>query len=78
MSTQTMDRPTDSIELPEDLSATESKLVYLFVATSGRATVDDLHSSLDMKRITLFPVLDTLSDRGLIERADGAYVPSAS
>lgn len=78
MSAQTTDRATDRIAIPDELSAAESKLVYLFVATSGGATVDDLQSSLNIRKITLFPVLDTLSERGLIERTDGTYAPTAS
>lgn len=78
MTTQTIGRPTDDIAVPDGLSAAESKLVYLFVATSGGATLDDLQSSLDLKKITLFPVLHALSERGLIERSDDACVPTAS
>lgn len=78
MKAQPIERPTDRITVPDDLSAAESKLVYLFVATAGRATVDDLQSSLHLGKITLFPVLRTLSERGLIERTDGGYVPTAS
>jgi predicted transcriptional regulator len=78
MRAQQSDRSADSIAVPEELSATESKLVYLFVATADGATVDDLQSSLGLTRLTLFPVLDTLSERGLVEQTDGTYVPSAS
>jgi predicted transcriptional regulator len=78
MKTQSIERPTDRIAVPDELSAAESKLVYLFVATSGGVTVDDIESSLDMRKITLFPVLDTLSESGLIERRDDGYVPTAS
>ncbi|WP_338742101.1 TrmB family transcriptional regulator [Haloplanus salilacus] len=78
MTAQPIERSTDRIAVPDDLSAAESKLVYLFVATSGGATVDDLQSSLDIKRMCLFPVLETLSERGLIERTGDAYVPTAT
>jgi predicted transcriptional regulator len=78
MSAQTIERVTDRIAVPDELSAAESKLVYLFLTTADGATVDELQSALDIEKITLFPVLDTLSERGLIERTDGAYVPTAS
>lgn len=78
MNAHTIERSTDRITVPDGLSAAESKLVYLFVATSDGVTVDDLQSSLDLKKITLFPVLDTLSKRGLIERTGDAYVSTAS
>jgi len=71
---QMLSRTADRFDLPEELTAADSKLVYLFVSVSDGATVDDLQSSLDIKKISLFPVLDTLSDRGLIERVDDEYV----
>ncbi|RCU46064.1 hypothetical protein DU504_01370 [Haloplanus salinus] len=72
--TQTIARTTDRLDLPDDLTAADSKLVYLFVAVSDGATVDDLQTALDIKKISLFPVLDTLSERGLIERVEDEYV----
>ncbi|RMB24946.1 helix-turn-helix domain-containing protein [Haloplanus aerogenes] len=76
--TQMINSATDRFDLPDDLTAADSKLVYLFVAVSDGATVDDLQASLDIKKISLFPVLDTLSKRGLIERVDDEYVAAAA
>jgi DNA-binding MarR family transcriptional regulator len=70
MIARTADRP----DLPDELTAADSKLVYLFVAVSDGATVDDLQTALDIKKISLFPVLDTLSERGLIECVEDEYV----
>jgi DNA-binding MarR family transcriptional regulator len=75
---QILSRTTDRFDLPDDLTAADSKLVYLFVSVSDGATVDDLQSSLDIKKISLFPVLDTLSERGLIERVDDEYVAATA
>jgi DNA-binding MarR family transcriptional regulator len=72
--TQMLGRTADRFDLPDDLTAADSKLVYLFVAVSDGATVDDLQTALDIKKISLFPVLDTLSERGLIERIEDEYV----
>jgi len=72
--TQLLGRTADRFDLPDDLTAADSKLVYLFVAVSDGATVDDLQTALDIKKISLFPVLDTLSKRGLIERVENEYV----
>jgi len=76
--TQMINGATDRFDLPNDLTAADSKLVYLFVTVSDGATVDDLQSSLDIKKISLFPVLDTLSERGLIERIDDEYVAATA
>lgn len=75
---KTMARTTDRFDLPDDLTAADSKLVYLFVAVSDGATVDDLQTALDIKKISLFPVLDTLSKRGLIERVEEQYVTASA
>jgi len=72
--TQMIARTADRFDLPDDLTAADSKLVYLFVAVSDGVTVDDLQTALDMKKISLFPVLDTLSERGLIECVEDEYV----
>jgi len=76
--TQLINRAADRLDLPDELTAADSKLVYLFVAVSDGATVDDLQVALDIKKISLFPVLDTLSERGLIERIDDEYVTATA
>jgi DNA-binding MarR family transcriptional regulator len=76
--TQMINHTADRFDLPNELTAADSKLVYLFVSVSDGATVDDLQTSLDIKKISLFPVLDTLSQRGLIERVDDEYVAAAA
>jgi predicted transcriptional regulator len=79
MSANQMMTPTaDRFEVPDDLTAADSKLVYLFVTVSDGVTVDELQATLDIKKISLFPVLDTLSERGLIDRVDDEYVTAAS
>jgi DNA-binding MarR family transcriptional regulator len=75
---QMLSRTAGRFDLPDDLTAADSKLVYLFVSVSDGATVEDLQSSLDIKKISLFPVLDTLSERGLIERVDDEYVAATA
>ncbi|MFB6195328.1 MAG: MarR family transcriptional regulator [Haloplanus sp.] len=75
--TQMIGRSTERFDIPEQLSTAESKLVYLFVAASDGATVDDLQTSLNVRKITLFPVLDTLAERGLIDRVDDEYVTAS-
>jgi predicted transcriptional regulator len=66
--------PIERFDVPEELVAADSKLVYLFVTVAGGATIDELHSTLDIKKISLYPVLETLSDRGLVDCVDGEYV----
>lgn len=58
--------------IPETITASESKLVYLYLRTSDDPTVDELHRNLGVRKLTLFPVLDTLRERGLIDETDVA------
>lgn len=74
----TTGRDQSSINVPETLQSAESKLVYVFLAASGGATVEELHEALHLRKITLFPVLDTLTERDVVGREGARYVPSAS
>lgn len=81
MSTTQFDA-TDSnriaIDVPADLTAAESKLVYVFLAVSNGATVEELADSLDIDKISLFPVLRTLTERNIVTREGTAYITDAS
>lgn len=60
--------------LPEDLTTAEAKLVYLALETTAARTVDDLQERLDLGKLTLFQLLSTMTDAGLVERDDrGRY-----
>jgi len=63
--------------LPDDLESTSGKLIYLYLSASGGASVAELEESLDLPGLTLYSVLSTLADRGLVARDDDgeAYYP---
>lgn len=63
----------DRTAIPTDIESTGSKLVYLYLHTAGASTIEDLQSSLDMKQLALYPVLETLSSEGLITRNGETY-----
>ncbi|WP_251342160.1 TrmB family transcriptional regulator [Haloplanus halophilus] len=67
-----------SLDVPDGLNSAESKLVYVFLAAAEGATVEELHEALDLRKITLFPVLDTLAEREVIDRDGARYVATAS
>jgi len=69
---------TDAIDVPNDLTSAESKLVYLFLTASDGATMEELHDALDIRKISLFPVLRTLTERNVVIREGSTYVPSAA
>lgn len=63
----------DAPSVPSDLESPRAKLVYLFLSTHGEATVSELQSGLDMKKISLYSILSTLCDRGLIDQDAERY-----
>jgi predicted transcriptional regulator len=67
----------DRTTIPTEIESTGSKLVYLYIDTAGEATIEDLQSSLRMKQLALFPVLDTLSSAGLVTRKGEVYTVAA-
>ncbi|GAB3667321.1 helix-turn-helix domain-containing protein [Halopiger thermotolerans] len=69
--------PTEIDPLPTDLESSQGKLVYLFLQTSGGATLTDLHRALGMQKMAILSVLESLSTQGLVERTDAGYAPVA-
>ncbi|WP_049987210.1 TrmB family transcriptional regulator [Halobellus rufus] len=64
-------RPTAGLEtpsIPSELESPRAKLVYLFLSTHGEATLSELETGLDMKKISLYSILSTLCERGLIDQ----------
>lgn len=58
--------------LPPDLSPT-GKLVYLYLAECGDASVEDLKEALGVPQIRLYPTLESLRRRDLVDRADDRF-----
>ncbi|WP_318570198.1 TrmB family transcriptional regulator [Salinigranum marinum] len=63
----------ETTTLPSELESTSSKLVYLYLRTTGECTVEDLQASLDMKKISLYPLLKSLSKKGLVDCEGETY-----
>ena len=61
-------------QVPAELSSPRAKLVYLYLATHGAVAEDDLCAGLAMKRISLYSILKTLRERGLVSRDGDRYV----
>ena len=63
--------------LPEDITSPRAKLVYLYLDVAEDATVEDLQSCLDMRKIDLLSVLNSLTSTGHVE-CDGQTYTVAS
>ena len=59
--------------VPDGIDSPTGKLVYLYLATAGRTTVEEMATHLDEPKLTLYGVLGTLAKRGLVERTAGGY-----
>ena len=68
--------PKGTATLPDDIESPRAKLVYLYLATGGEATLDDLQDGLGLKQITLYSVLGTLRERGLVRFEGNTYTPA--
>ena len=63
--------------LPDELDSPRAKLVYLYLDVTDGASLQDLQETLDLKKITLFSILDSLDGRGLVEEDGDRYAVSA-
>ncbi|MCO8245261.1 MULTISPECIES: helix-turn-helix domain-containing protein [unclassified Haladaptatus] len=63
--------------LPDELDSPRSKLVYLSLSTTGGATLDELQNGLDLPKITLYTVIRSLRERGLVNQ-DGESLTLAA
>ncbi|MDL5360642.1 helix-turn-helix domain-containing protein [Halalkalicoccus sp. NIPERK01] len=68
------DQPRPVAALPEELRSAGAKLVYLYLAVENEATIDELQAILGMRKVTLYPLLQTLTRNGLVEKVDTRYV----
>jgi DNA-binding IclR family transcriptional regulator len=63
----------DGNPLPPGLDTAQLKLVYLYLRVSGTGTTGELREALNMRLLTLYPVLRTLVRMGYVRREEGAY-----
>lgn len=71
--TDRLDVDTGPIDIPDELTSSQAKLVYLYLRVRGTATVDELGSALGLPKLALFSILQTLAGYGLVVR-DGDAV----
>jgi predicted transcriptional regulator len=66
-------RATPVVRIPEGVESARAKLVYLSLALASEADVEDLRERLDLGLLALYPVLNALVERGLVERDGTTY-----
>lgn len=65
-------------DIPPSINTPGAKLVYLYINTATATTIEDLQTGLDMKKITLFSILDTLKSADLITKTENQYQVATS
>jgi predicted transcriptional regulator len=68
----------ESVSVPTELSSDGTKLVYLYLQVTGESTLTELNQSLEMKSISLLPILNTLMTKDLVDRDGNSYLPTAA
>ncbi len=61
------------LSLPDELDSADAKLVYLYLSTTDEAAVSELQRRLNIPKLTLLSVLETLTSRGLVQQAEDGY-----
>jgi DNA-binding MarR family transcriptional regulator len=59
--------------LPDQLVSASAKLVYLYLDRAGSTTISELAVALDMRKLSLYSVLDALAGKDLVERDGETY-----
>jgi predicted transcriptional regulator len=63
--------------LPGELDSPRAKLVYLYLDVTNGASLEEIQETLDLKKITLFSILDSLDGRDMIDQ-DGEHYALAA
>ena len=66
----------ESGTLPRELRSPRAKLVYLYLNSSGKATISEMSDALGMKKLVLFSVLKNLRRDELVAQSEGLYSPT--
>lgn len=56
-----------------ELESAPAKLIYLYLDVHGQASLETISEELALPFITICGLLETLEDRGLIERSNDSY-----
>jgi len=64
------------LSIPEGINSPNAKLIYVYLKSVKSATIDQLCSSLGLKKLTAFPIISSLRKSGFIEKLDDIYKPT--
>jgi len=68
-----MNTPERFQQLPKAVKSPRAKLVYYHILNKGKATLDQICETLNLKKITTYPVLSSLVEKGLLNKSGEMY-----
>ena len=68
----TSSQPTTDT-LPSTIRSPAAKLVYLYLDSAGPTTISELSAALEMRKLSLYSVLDALASKGLVDNDGETY-----
>jgi DNA-binding transcriptional ArsR family regulator len=71
--TESRESAASEAAVPTEVDAASSKLVYLCLEEAEGATLSELTETLDMTQLTLYSVLGSLREAGLVEKRGETY-----
>ena len=74
MSASQLETAAGVLSAVRDIESDRRKLVYLYLAVQGGATLDELKADLELPFLTLLRVLPDLRDDGLVANEEGRWV----
>lgn len=63
--------------LPDRITSASAKLVYLYLDSAGPTTISELSADLDMRKLSLYSVLDALAGKDLVDAEGETYMLAA-
>lgn len=67
------DRDGDEGVVPDELETTREKLVYLYLTNVEESWPEEMKRELNVTSLNLYPVLNSLVSKGLVERDGKRY-----
>ncbi|SEW09638.1 hypothetical protein [Halobacterium jilantaiense] len=74
MSASQLEQTAGVLSAVRDIESDRRKLVYLYLAVQGGATLDELKADLELPFLTLLRVLPDLRDDGLVANEGSHWV----
>nr|WP_081985512.1 helix-turn-helix domain-containing protein [Natrinema salifodinae] len=62
------------LAVPDELTSAQAKLVYLSLRVTDQAGATELQRMLGLSKLTLFAILNSLAEKGLVRRTEDGYV----